>query len=70
MCDLFEPLENAIRDHLISPLVGREVFDAERQLLAILLRHGKLRLIQYVIQAYIFLQYLKRNLASFIFNVM
>ena len=30
--ELFEPLENAIRDELIPPLVEREVSDAERQI--------------------------------------
>ena len=41
---LFEPLENAIRDQLIPALVGREVSDAERQILALPLRHGGLGL--------------------------
>jgi len=40
---LFEPLENTIRDQLIPALVGREVSDTERQILA-LLRHGGLGL--------------------------
>ena len=39
---LFEPLENTIRDQLIPALIGREVCDAERQLLALPLRHGGL----------------------------
>jgi len=38
--ELFEPLENAIRDQLIPALVGRKVSDAERQILALPLRHG------------------------------
>ena len=42
--ELFEPLENAIRDELIPALVGREVSDAERQILALPLRHGRLGL--------------------------
>ena len=42
--DLFEPLEKAIRDQLIPALVGREVSDAERQVLALPLRHGGLGL--------------------------
>ena len=42
--ELFEPLENAIRDQLIPALVGREVSDAERQILALPLRHGGLGL--------------------------
>ena len=42
--DLFEPLENTIRDQLIPALVGREVSDAERQILALPLRHGGLGL--------------------------
>ena len=40
--ELFEPLENAIRDQLIPALVGQEVSDAERQILALPLRHGGL----------------------------
>ena len=44
MSELFEPLENAIRDQLIPALVGREVSDAERQILALPLRHGELGL--------------------------
>jgi len=40
--ELFEPLENAIRHQLIPALVGREVSDAERQILALPLRHGGL----------------------------
>ena len=43
--ELFEPLENVIRDQLIPALVGREVSDAERQKLALPLRHGGLGLI-------------------------
>ena len=42
--ELFEPLENVIRDELIPALVGREVSDAERQILALPLRHGGLGL--------------------------
>ena len=42
--ELFEPLENAIRDQLIPALVGREVSDAQRQILALALRHGELGL--------------------------
>jgi len=42
--ELFEPLENAIRDQLIPALVEREVSDAERQILALPLRHGGLGL--------------------------
>ena len=42
--ELFEPLENAISDQLIPALVGREVSDAERQILALPLRHGGLGL--------------------------
>jgi len=42
--ELSEPLRNAIRDQLIPALVGREVSDAERQILALPLRHGGLRL--------------------------
>jgi len=42
--ELFEPLENAIRDQLIPALAGREVSDAERQILALPLRHGGLGL--------------------------
>jgi len=34
--ELFVPLENSIRDQLIPALVGREVSDAERQILALL----------------------------------
>jgi len=41
---LFEPLKNAIRDQLILALVGRAVSDAERQILALPLRHGGLGL--------------------------
>ena len=44
MSQLFEPLENAIRDQLISAVVGREVSEAERQILALPLRHGGLGL--------------------------
>ena len=42
--ELFEPLENAIRDQLIPALVGREVGDAERQILALPLSNGGLGL--------------------------
>jgi len=45
--ELFEPLENAIRDQSILALVGREVIevsDAERQILALPIRHGELGL--------------------------
>ena len=42
--ELFETLKNAIRDQLIPALVGQEVSDAERQVLALLLRHGGLGL--------------------------
>jgi len=42
--ELFEPLENAIREQLIPALVGREVSDAERQILAFPLRNGGLGL--------------------------
>ena len=44
MSELFEPLENAIRDQLIPALVGQEVRDAERQTLALPLMHGGLGL--------------------------
>jgi len=44
MSELFEPLENAIRDQFISALVGREVSEAERQIIALPLRHGGLGL--------------------------
>jgi len=37
-------LKNAIRDQLIPALVGREASDAERQILALPLRHGGLGL--------------------------
>jgi len=37
--ELFEPLENAIRDQLIPALVGREVSDAEKQILTLPLRY-------------------------------
>ena len=40
MSELFEPLENVIRDQLILALVGREVSEAKRQILALPLRHG------------------------------
>ena len=42
--ELFKPLENAIRDQFIPALVGLEVSDAERQILALPLRHGGLGL--------------------------
>ena len=42
MSELFEPLENAIRNQLIPALIGREVSDAERQVHP--LRHGVLSL--------------------------
>ena len=42
--ELFEPLENAIRHQLILALVGQEFCDAERQILALPLRHGGLGL--------------------------
>jgi len=44
MSGLFELLENAIRDQLIPALVGREVIDAERQILVLPLRHSGLGL--------------------------
>jgi len=44
MSALFEPLENAIRDQFIPALVGREVSEAERQLVALPLQHGGLGL--------------------------
>jgi len=44
MSELFEPLENAIRDQLISALAGQEVNDAERQILPLPFRHGGLGL--------------------------
>jgi len=44
MSELFEPLENAIRDQLIPALKGQEVSDAEKQILALPLRHGGLGL--------------------------
>jgi len=44
MSELFEPLENAIRDQLIPAVVGREVSEAEKQILALPLRHGGLGL--------------------------
>ena len=37
---LFEPLEQAIRNSLIPAIVGREVSDIERDMLALPLRHG------------------------------
>jgi len=40
----FKPLENTIREQLIPALVGWEVSDAERQILALPLRHGGLGL--------------------------
>ena len=40
MCELFEPLENAIKDQLIPALIGQGVSDAEGQILALPLRHG------------------------------
>jgi len=43
--ELFEPLENTITDQLIPALVGQEASDAERQKLALPLRHGGLGLI-------------------------
>ena len=43
MSELFEPLENAIRDQLISALAGQEVNDAERQILPLPFRHGGAR---------------------------
>ena len=42
--ELYEPLENTIRDQLIPALVGQEVSDAEGQILAFPLRHGGLGL--------------------------
>ena len=42
--ELFEPLENAIRDQLIPALVRREVNDAEKQILALPLTQGGLGL--------------------------
>jgi len=42
--ELFEPLENATRDRLIPVLVGQGVNDAEKQILALPLRHGGLGL--------------------------
>ena len=42
--ELFEPLENAIRDQLIPALVGWEVSDTEWQILLLPLRHGELGL--------------------------
>ena len=42
--ELFEPLENAIRDQLSPALVGQEAIGAERQILALLFRHGELGL--------------------------
>ena len=44
MSELFEPLESAIRDQLIPALVGQEVNEAERQILALPLWHGRLGL--------------------------
>jgi len=44
MSELFEPLENAVRDKLIPAFAGREVSEAERQILALPLRHGGLGL--------------------------
>ena len=38
--ELFEPLENDIRDQLIPALAGQEVSDAKRQILALSLRHS------------------------------
>jgi len=42
--ELFEPLENTIRDQLIPALVGWEVSDTERNIIALPLRHGGLSL--------------------------
>jgi len=44
MSELFESLENAIRDQLIPALVEREVSEAKRQILALPLQHGGLGL--------------------------
>jgi len=45
LTDLFKPLENAIGNQLIPALVGRRVSDAERQMLALPLKHGGLALL-------------------------
>ena len=37
---LFQPLEDAIRDKLLPAIIGREVLDIERQMLALPLRFG------------------------------
>ena len=42
--EVFEALENAIRDQLIPALVRREVSDVQRQILALPIRHGGLGL--------------------------
>jgi len=42
--EIFEPLENAIRDQLITALIGREVSNSKRQILALPLRPGGLGL--------------------------
>jgi len=42
--ELFEPLENTIRDQLIPAPVGREFNDAERKILTLPFRHGGLGL--------------------------
>jgi len=42
MSALFESLENTIKDQLIPALVGWEVSDAERQIVALPLQHGGL----------------------------
>ena len=39
---LFQPLEDAIREKLIPSLIGREVSDVERRLLALPVRFGGL----------------------------
>ena len=44
MSELFEPLENAIKDQLLPALVRQEISEAERQILAFTLRHGGLGL--------------------------
>jgi len=40
MSELLEPLESAIRNQAIPSLIGREVSDANGQILALPLRHG------------------------------
>jgi len=41
MSGLFKPLENAIIYQLMPALIGRGIDDAERQIIALPLRHGR-----------------------------